>query len=74
MDLVIKFQFPETDGHRSLTFPVKKKNELIYFYMFHSIIGYKSVTYKTEIGNGRFELNFRFLLVHKRFMVEIPFI
>ena len=25
-------------------FLLKKKNELIYFYMFHSIIGYKSVT------------------------------
>ena len=37
------------DGHRSLTFPVKKKNEIIYFYMFNSIIGHKSVTYKTEI-------------------------
>ena len=26
-----------------------KKNEMICFYMFNSIIGYKSVTYKTEI-------------------------
>ena len=26
-----------------------KKNEIIYFYMFNSIIGYKVVTYKTEI-------------------------
>ena len=25
-----------------------KKNEIIYFYMFNSIIGYKVVTYKTE--------------------------
>ena len=26
-----------------------KKNEIIYFYMFNSIIGYKGVTNKTEI-------------------------
>ena len=52
MDLVMNSNF-RRDGHRSPTFPVKK-NEIIYFYMFNSIIGYKGVTYKTEIHS--FEL------------------
>ena len=32
-----------------------KNNEIIYFYMFNSIIGYKVVTYKTEIHSCELE-------------------
>ena len=32
-----------------------KKNEIIYFYTFSSIIGYKGVTYKTEIHSCELE-------------------
>ena len=46
IDLVMKFQFWKGMDAEAWRF-LLKKNEISYFDMFNSIIGYKSVTYKT---------------------------
>ena len=48
IDLVMKFQFSKGMDKEAWCF-LLKENEIIYFYMFNFVIGYKGVKYKTEI-------------------------